>query len=214
MRRIFLAVANTVLSSPHMPYPSEQLREARTIAAVGNGPVSDASKIDAADFVIRMNKAQFCGQAGERTDILVLMSWSHPGREFAKRPECINPLALKGAKFFWLINHPNHIDQFRTGRDAKVPGDSSRKIIKKLIEGRPFRYMPSENRVEVSDLLRKNGSRIDVIPSTGVQVINLLRHEAPKASLQLFGFSHQGWDGHCWEAERRLISGMASVVAY
>lgn len=186
-----------------------RLARSRTIAVVGNGEVSDPSSIDSADIVVRFNKAPHCGTAGRRTDILVLVSWSGPGDGFASHPERVNALARDGAKSIWLTNHPEDVNLFRTGRECDVPGDFSRAIRKKIIRHRPYRFMPASNRIEVSKQLVLQGARNDVIPTTGAQAINLLLQEAPKAEILLYGFSFEGWAGHCWHAERRWVDSIS-----
>ena len=212
MKRIYGVISNAIQGLWRVPYPFEQLARARTISIVGNGPATNAEQIDAADIVVRINKAPLCGRAGQRTDILVLVNWSHPGREFAKNHHCINSLAASTAKSFWLTNNPRDVHCLQSGRDTDAPGDKSRRILRKIVKRRPYRYMPLENRLEIAELLRQYGSRSDVIPSTGAQVIHLLLKEAPQASLQLFGFSHQGWEGHCWGAEQKWINSLHAVV--
>lgn len=70
----------------------------KTIAVVGNGPVSalDAPKIDEAEIVLRFNSAPACGAAGQRVDILLL------NRARVYMSKRINPVALHRAAEVWV----------------------------------------------------------------------------------------------------------------
>lgn len=175
------------------------------IAVVGNGPIEAklSDEIDDHDIVIRINRAPSCGEAGQRTDVLVLVNWSEPGFEFASNRGTINRRARKQAKEFWLTNHPNEVPVLQTGRDDENRrGDFTPEILNRVVQGRPYRFLGIENRRMTEALLRRYGARHDVIPSTGVQTVNFVRTVYPGARIDLYGFTHEGWSGHCWEAER------------
>jgi hypothetical protein len=181
----------------------------KTIAVVGNGDVDPAlaREIDSADIVVRFNKARNCGVAGRRTHILVLMNWSSPGERSARDPKSINPIARSASQFL-LTADPKDLPALRKGRESDVPGDATPAILKLIVKGRPYSVLPLSNRLQTEEMLRKYGSRPDVIPSTGAQVINFLNLNYPRARMVLYGFSHTGWDGHCWDAERRWIASL------
>jgi hypothetical protein len=197
------------LSAP--PYPWEWLKNAHHIAIVGNGPVSDPSRIDEADLVVRFNKAPHCGEAGRRTDILVLVNWSGPGLRFATGRDHINELAQKTAHSFWLTADPKDLPRLAVGREWNARGDYSRRIVKRIVGDRPYRYMTLASRLSVSENLRMHGGRDDVIPSSGAHAIEQLLCDAPLAELVLYGFSHSGWEGHSWQAERRWVDSLERV---
>lgn len=201
------------LTAP-LPYPHQLITSARTISVVGNGPVAGDAPVDDADLVVRFNTAHHCGLAGHRTDILVLMNWSRPGYLFATRRNRINQLARRTARTFWMATHPDELVEARIDREAKMRGDYSPHIISRVIGARPYRFMPHKNRTETAAQLRQHGARSDVIPTTGAQAIHLLLNEAPKAQLHLYGFTHEGWPGHCWDAERRWVDSLQRVTAY
>lgn len=188
----------------------------KVIALVGNGEISPSlsNEIDAADLIVRFNRADSCGVSGKKTHILVLVNWAHPGKQFKDHPKCINKVARVGAHEFLLTSHPNDIPCLLSGRDAHSSGDATPSILKYIVKGRRVSFMPLSNRRQTECLLREYGSRTDVIPSTGAQAVLYFRTKYPAAQLRCYGFSHHGWGGHDWEAERAWISSVLSCQSH
>ena len=95
---------------------SALIENAKTVALVGNGPVSSvaAGEIDKADVVVRMNRAQLCGVAGTRTDVLAINDIVR-ARNFGRIGSPINPLSVRSAREYWLYKRLDTDDE-RVGR--------------------------------------------------------------------------------------------------
>ncbi|MDH6229595.1 hypothetical protein M2281_000167 [Mesorhizobium soli] len=189
--------------------PKGRTSKPRTIAIVGNGKVDRKSSavIDAADIVVRFNRASNYGGAGKRTDVLVVVNWSHPGEEFAKSPKLINSTVRRTAKEFLLTADPTELPSFLNGRPRLdgCPPDYTAEILRSVVQRRPYSFIPMSRLVATEHALISHGARKDVIPSSGALVIDYFHDQYPDAAIHLFGFSHSGWNGHCWDAERRWI---------
>lgn len=184
----------------------------RTIALVGNGNIdpSWSEEIDGADLVVRFNCAPHCGgSAGKKIDVLVLVNWSYPGRRFKWKPFSINRLARSGAAKFIFTTKPKDIPTLME-REGNVPGDATKYILATIVRGREYSFFPLSNRFETERKLQRYGAKVGVIPSTGAQAVNFFATEYPGAIMRLYGFTHQGWGGHDWAAEKAWIS---SVLA-
>jgi hypothetical protein len=160
-------------------------REIKTIAIVGNGPVSaaDAPEIDRCDLVLRFNSAPALGAAGQRVDILML---NRARVYMAKR---INPLALHRAPEVWVndIKENGQVDWLFT-RECKPrylgfgPKDKARQHLKQ--------YDPFDTSQ----------------PTSGASIIAELLDVAPEVKIHLFGFTHQGKQHtHDWSAEKEWV---------
>lgn len=63
-----------------------------------------------------------------------------------------------------------------------------------------------EMSIELEMKLRRLGMRLGDMPSTGLIAYEWLRHNmAPQDSLQLAGFTFQGWDHHPWAIEKQIV---------
>lgn len=167
------------------------LSTAKTIAIVGNGPVSVAAsgKIDDADLVVRMNHAGLCGVAGKRTDCLAVNGriWSH---DLSRDGRPINPLALRQAKEIWLSFSPPTEDE-RDGRRLVFAGGDR---VDRLAE----------------ELQRFAADGAEVVPSVGARILRYVLDESD-AKVTLFGFSHQGDRLHNWSAEAAWMGELAKA---
>lgn len=160
-------------------------RKLKTIAIVGNGPVSavDAPEIDKADMVLRFNSAPSLGAAGQRVDVLML------NRARVYMSKRINPLALHRSPEVWVndIQDNGQVDWLFT-RECRPtylgfgPKDKARQHLKKFD---PF---------DTSQ------------PTSGASIIAEFLEIAPDVKIHLFGFTHQGKQHtHDWSAEKEWV---------
>ncbi len=188
----------------------------RTVSLIGNGDIAPelAGAIDSSDWVVRFNAARHCGSAGHRTDTLAIANHGVPGKTFARKPALINERARTHAKELLLAVDssdppPPYCDGYSDGA-----GDYARTIMRKIGKGRPCLIVPSSIHRTLTKILRLHDSKPDVLPSTGALAIKLFSDLHPDAELRLFGFSFEGWHGHCWEAERSWAASMPNVVRF
>jgi hypothetical protein len=186
----------------------------KRIALVGNGPVSSGlgREIDTHDQVIRFNAAASQRTTGGRTDVLVLTNTGEPAAHFATDRSAINDAAFMAAVEIWFTRHPKVIERaLRTcpPEDREFWQDFSGEIIRHSLHGKPFRYLPARSFWHAEDLLRPLGMEHGMQPSSGMLVIADI-HRRKKCSIYrtemtLYGFTHEGWSRHPWNAERAFV---------
>lgn len=180
---------------------------------VGNGEVDRdlSSRIDAAGRVIRFNEAtNYGGNTGTRCDVLALNntgSWARRlGREgflkgspFAERCRTIlfpqqpyptwKRLLLRLANRTWRLEYSRRILAANGLRDKEVIylpagfADTCLRALRTL--GRPAVRARS--------------------PSTGFLVLEHCIAARPEATIELAGFSFEGWKRHPFDLERRAV---------
>ncbi|MFZ2099871.1 MAG: hypothetical protein WAU86_04835 [Oricola sp.] len=172
---------------------SSLLKDAKSIAVVGNGPVSAASadEIDLADLVIRFNYAAHCGCAGRRTDVLALNS-TLKSPSLVARGKPINRLALRNAREIWL-------------RDDK------RDVAGALAFGLPVVEIDPDTVARTRDILVAHGANGEnLVTSLGASTLRFILDRSD-ANIVLYGFTHRGWTGHRWDAEKAWVDGLIAA---
>lgn len=192
------------------------MARARQIMIVGNGPVHEgaAPLIDAADLVIRFNGSRNFGSAGRKTDIIAVCNTGRPGAAMLADPAWRDSEAVSRTAEIWSVRDPDkfadlkpHLaishpelddfcDDYTDGFEAFATAKGKRhRIISRAVH----------------EALDKTLMALDaepyVVPSSGMVVIQalLLDPAHAKDTILLAGFGHSGWDGHPFEAERRLV---------
>ena len=171
------------------------------IAVVGNGTVHPrhGGLIDQHGTVIRFNSCWHYGQTGRRTDILVLNNTGGGGKHITYASDAINLQALASARKFWLVTAP----QIASARGDE---DFTDAMIERRVSGRPWRYIRARSYWSAKDALDTYGAAVDSRPSSGVLVLfQIMNSPSFWRPITLFGFSHEGWEGHAWDAERALV---------
>jgi hypothetical protein len=182
------------------------------VAVVGNGEIEPgySDYIDGFDFVVRFNACQTYGTSGKKIDALCLVNTTDQ-EHFAVEPSGIDCNADAATKLFWLARAPSVINAERARWLDSDPylastwRDHSDTLIEKRIRGRAYEFIPERTYRVIEFELKKRGSTESQQPSTGLLgLTHALLTLRPK-ELVLFGFSHEGWKWHPWEAERQLI---------
>lgn len=187
---------------------SRLLDTARTVAIVGNGPadVSAKTAIEAADIVVRFNQALNSTSTGTRTDAQTLMNHDQP--RYARPARLLNPDVFRAARELWLPIDPEIMNALE-GRDPLDEPSQlnwTHSICERHGRTKKLHMFPKHIHDDSCRLLAPmlaDGARIE--PSTGFLTITYAFWCNPAVTLHLFGFTHQGWDGHPWEAERRAV---------
>jgi hypothetical protein len=189
---------------------------ARTIMIVGNGDIEAglAHAIDAADIVMRFNDCRSVGNGGRKTDIIAVCNTGRPGRKMAGGGEWKANPAVQAASSIWCIRDPAKFAAMRADIVAAHPDlddfcDDYTGGFRDFAQetGKAFHIIPSATHERLDDELAAFHPAPYVVPSTGlVAIAEFLEHFCePGDHIALAGFSHQGWEWHPWEAERRWI---------
>ena len=183
---------------------------ARSIALVGNGPLrrAEGEAIDRHTLVVRFNSCSNYGKGGYRTDVLVLTNTGDPAEAFARNEGAINEEALVSARAFWIARSPElvAIESKRRPDQAAYWTDHATEIIHNRVGSRPFRFLDARIYWSAHKALKKFGATDWHQPSTGMLALFHIKTTIPwPRRVTLFGFTHEGWERHPWQAERALI---------
>lgn len=180
------------------------------VAIVGNGDIEPgySDYIDGFDFVVRFNACRTYGMSGKKIDALCLVNTTDQGH-FALEPSGIDCDADAATKLFWLARAPSVIkaEQARCVDSylASTWRDHTHALIEKRIRGRAYEFIPERTYRVIEFELKKRGSTEFQQPSTGILGLTHALLTLKPKELVLFGFTHEGWKWHPWEAERHLI---------
>ncbi|CDI08740.1 glycosyltransferase family 29 protein [Agrobacterium pusense] len=189
----------------------------KRIALVGNGENARGfgSEIDSHDFVVRMNRAIHFGEAGTKTDALAVINWSGPGRWMTNGETPINAEALRAAKSIWLPMPPEDMESVKNDQPGTFEWptyvDFTSEVIDNLVDGRPYIKFPPNIWRSLTKELRGLGAAKTQASSTGALVLAYLVRVWPRSKVTLYGFTHEGWDGHPWEQEKAWIRNLDRV---
>jgi hypothetical protein len=189
-----------------------------SIAVVGNGSVSklQGRKIDRFSFVVRFNRFQNYGISGLKTDAVVFVPTGDSGRLNASLQNHCG--AIDRASQFWISKSPEIIaeqnkEPIPDGEDDGFRRDWTKEIRANHVRERPMLCFDTSIYYDAMIRLRNSGAKNFLEPSTGLLTILYLRKHFD-LPIVLFGFTHEGWYGHPWEAERKLISSLPNCRHY
>jgi len=206
----------------------------RRSAIVGNAPLPHclAEKIDAADHVIRFNKApEFAGWAGTRTDELYLINHGGQMAEWLEQDTLLDHPPVRAARRIVLPIPllPGHLPGPPHGRPHGAEAVPSRADDATDIDPDRINHLhrarqvleAAGHRVESVDeaayrsvqrtLLEQVGEQgWQVDPSTGfIAILRTVARSEPGERVDLYGFTFQGWSGHRWNAEHACVERLA-----
>ncbi|WP_156378639.1 MULTISPECIES: Urease operon accessory protein [unclassified Rhizobium] len=191
------------------------MAQARQVMIVGNGPVDDgvAALIDAADLVIRFNGSRNFGAAGRKTDIIAVCNTGRPGAAMLADPEWRDSEAVRTTSAIWSVRDPEKFAAMRPELAVTHPElddfcddytDGFAAFAS--ANGKQHRIITRAVHEELDLALQAHDPGLYVVPSSGMVVVHAMLSDPAHAedTIILAGFGHTGWDGHPFEAERRL----------
>ena len=192
----------------------------RTIIIVGNGEIAEglATEIDAADLVVRFNDCRSMGAGGSRTDVVAVCNTGRPARAMLGSAEWRKSPAVASASEIWSVRNPSKFAALRAPLALSHPElddfcDDYTDQFTAFCHATGKRHVVIDQSVHdgVDAALAAYKPGAYVVPSSGMVVIAdvLLRH--PDDDIAITGFSHTGWDGHPFAAEKRLVDGYVSL---
>jgi hypothetical protein len=181
---------------------------------VGNGEIAEgaAKEIDAADLVVRFNDCRSIETGGSRTDIVAVCNTGRPARAMLGSAEWRNSPPIAAASEIWSVRDPRKFADLRAPLALSHPElndfcDDYTDQFTAFCNATGKRHVVIDQSVHesVDEALRSHEPGPYVVPSSGMIVIAdlLLRH--PDDDIAITGFSHTGWNGHPFAAEKRLV---------
>jgi hypothetical protein len=187
----------------------------KDIALVGNGPVSQdyRSFVGEHDVVVRMNLCANRDKTGDKTDFIALVNTGRPVFEICDKAEAFEP-ARRNCKKIWLVRHPSiaaslRKDFFSEKDDPYEGRDFSFHITRKFAPT-PCETFAANIWQDANKIIAAEGGG-GKQPSTGLLTFLRLQELYPGKIVNLFGFTHEGWKGHPWDAERKFFGSHPSV---
>jgi hypothetical protein len=191
----------------------------KSIALVGNAPTDKnyTDDIDAADWVVRFNKTRHLGtRYGRKLDDLFLINVGGQAHEWVRDQTFWRRRAVRSATVVSLPIAPTLLDylggqlwryQYGSAR-VRDSLNFTKQYLRRFSASKKVRILPNHVRLAALQLVAGNTRQHDVThwPSTGFLALQWYYHHlAPNASIDLYGFSFAGWDGHHWERERDWV---------
>lgn len=189
----------------------------RTIMIVGNGDIEPrvAQRIDFADVVIRFNGSRNFDRAGSRTDVVAVCNTGRPAKAMVNDVAWRDSVPVQDCGAIWSVRDPQKFQQIKPGVLAAFPElddffDDYTEAFEAFaqVSGKEHVVFPASLHDGVDAELTAFQPPPYVVPSSGLMVMaHVLKDPAYAGDEIAFaGFSHQGWDGHPFEAERQWVN--------
>jgi hypothetical protein len=188
-------------------------------AIIGNAPIPvDYSEfIDNCELVLRINEGKNIGvHSGQKTDILCITNTGGPARRIIEGKSIWNSSYYNKLSEVWFprdsevhkkylqtVELPYPATEFDNRADELVAAnDLSRTTI---------RQFSGEFNEAVFKKLKDRARHPFICPSTGLLAIEYILSKArfDRYNKVLAGFTFEGWAGHPWELEQRIVWGYA-----
>jgi hypothetical protein len=197
---------------------AEGMMDARKdIALVGNGPITEdyRSFISEHEIVVRMNLCANLDKTGDKTDFIALVNSGRSVMVIFDNAEALEP-ARRNCKKIWIVRHTSVVaslkKNFFYNKDDPYEGrDFSFRIARKFAPT-PCEMFEANIWEDASRIILAHGGD-NKQPSTGLLTFLRLQELYPGKIVNLFGFTHEGWEGHPWDAEKKFF-GSHPVVRY
>jgi hypothetical protein len=202
---------------------------ARRVVVVGNGPLPRdlSAEVDSADEVVRFNEPKAAkGMSGTRCDRLFINNSGKPMQRRIADPAYAASPFVQAAREVIFAYHPKVIRDYLVQPNvlSRLRGrrsDWTRQAIEMLGRaGKEIRIMPPAFYEQgCDDLGIPADRRRTMFPSTGFLGLRYVvqHYSQPEWSIEICGFSHEGWKRHAWQDERgwvetKLASGALSLM--
>lgn len=188
----------------------------KKIAVIGNGWVNPnrAAMIDNFPYVVRFNKCDNFERSGTKTSAIVFATFGPAGE--MNSSQAVNQKAISLAEEFIFTKHPDILceeiisPKLFPNCDSTGWRDWSLEISAHHVRGRPTNYIPSKIYRLAVKLLSEAGATEPFEPSSGFLALMYLRSKM-SCKITLFGFTHEGWTGHPFAAEKAVIDQLSHV---
>lgn len=187
---------------------------------VGNGEInaSAAAQIDAADLIVRFNDCRTYGIGGSRTDIVAVCNTGDPAKTMLSSNVWKNHPCVSQATELWGVRSPQLFARMRKPLLDSHPelydfcDDYTMDFEAFCAEsGKSFRIIDETVHRDTDRDFAKSAINSYIVPSSGIIVIRFLLNTAVDAEIYIAGFSHSGWDGHPFAAEKLVVDSYVSA---
>lgn len=183
---------------------------------VGNGEIAHevAPVIDRADMVIRFNGARNFEMAGNRTDVVAVCNTGRPARAMLQDQAWRDSVPVRDCAAIWSVRDPQKFREIKPDVLADFPDlvdffDDYTEDFDSFSRqsGKAHNVLSAQVQDGVEEELKAYHPARYVVPSSGMVVMAHVLHDPAFAGdeIAFAGFSHQGWDGHPFDAERQLV---------
>jgi hypothetical protein len=190
---------------------------ARVIMIVGNGDIAQevAPAIDRADMVIRFNGSRNFETAGSRTDVVAVCNTGRPAKAMLKDVAWRESVPVRDCAAIWSVRDPQKFKDIKPDVLANFPDlvdffDDCTEDFESFSaqRGKEHYVLPASIHDGVEKDLKAYQPERYVVPSSGIMVMAHVLNDPAFAGdeIAFTGFSHQGWNGHPFEAERQLVN--------
>lgn len=191
---------------------------ARHIAIVGNGSFarSDADAIDRCNLVIRFNDCRSVGVGGSRTDVVAVCNTGRPASAMIRQSAWREKAAIGLATGIWCVRDYEKFAELKPRLAVHYPDlddfcdDYTSEFAQFATESaKTLTVIPRRYHDQIDQELQARLIGNYVVPSSGLIAISYVIGEVADDddTVLLAGFSHEGWSGHPFAAERDLVEG-------
>lgn len=186
------------------------------IVVVGNGDIPEGADklIDLSDLVIRFNDCRSFGRGGVKTDIVAVCNTGRPGKAMSEGAEWRALKPVQAASTIWSVRDPAKFADMYAGLQVTNPElddfcDNYSDAFAALasISGKQYEIISRDVHERTDALLAAYSPEPYICPSSGlIAILHVLDMAAKDQSQVLItGFTHQGWAGHPFPAEKQLV---------
>jgi hypothetical protein len=190
---------------------------ARMIMIVGNGDIAQevAPVIDGADMVIRFNGARNFETAGNRTDVVAVCNTGRPAKAMLSDTAWCESVPVRDCSAIWSVRDPQKFMEIKPDILENFPDltdffDDYTEDFERFSahRGKAHVVFSAQTHDGVEKEIKAYQPERYVVPSSGIMVMAHVLNDPAFADdeIAFTGFSHQGWNGHPFEAERQLVN--------
>ena len=194
------------------------MNKGRHIVIVGNGEIAPlaAPVIDAADLVVRFNECGSFGRGGTKTDIVAVCNTGRPAKAMLSSDAWKTSAPVTMASALWSVRDPAKFAAMRAPLAVSHPElddfcDDYTDAFAAFAAatGKTHEVIGAAVHEATDSALAPYAPGRYVAPSSGLIVVMAFLSgraaAAPFDTISIAGFSHVGWEGHPFAAERRLV---------
>ncbi|TWD54225.1 hypothetical protein FB480_103133 [Agrobacterium vitis] len=189
----------------------------RTIMIIGNGDIGSlvAQRIDGADMVIRFNGSRNFERAGSRTDVVAVCNTGRPAKAMVQNAAWRDSVPVKDCRAIWSVRDMQKFQRIKPDVLAAFPEledffDDYTEAFGAFARenGKEHVVLPAALHDAVDAELAAFQPARYVVPSSGLMVMAHVLNDPAFVGdeIAFAGFSHQGWDGHPFDAERQWVN--------